>query len=66
MREDVRGANLKAILMEGGTGFNPTADGERKRVTVRGREIGDATRQINAKIVDHGSGDVAELLSDEE
>jgi small subunit ribosomal protein S6e len=66
MREDVRGANLKSILLEGGTGFNPNTDGERKRVTVRGREVGDATRQINAKIVARGSDDVEALLGDEE
>jgi len=66
MREDVRGANLKSILLEGGTGFKPNTDGERKRVTVRGREVGDATRQINAKVVARGSEDVEALLGDEE
>jgi len=65
MRGDVRGANLKAILVEGGTGYNPTRDGERKRVTVRGREISDDTRQINAKIGDRGNQPVDELLGDE-
>ena len=66
MRGDVRGASLKSLLLEGGTGFKPTTDGERKRVTVRGREIGEATRQINAKIVARGSDDVEALLADEE
>ncbi len=65
MRGDVRGANLKSILVEGGTGYNPTRDGERKRVTVRGREISDDTRQINAKIGDRGNQSVDELLDDE-
>ena len=65
MRGDVRGAELSELLLEGGTGYEPTRDGERKRVTVRGREIGDATRQINAQIV-AGDGDVADLLADEE
>jgi len=65
MREDVNGASLKSILLEGGVGFKPSTDGERKRVTVRGREVSDATRQINAKISDHGSGDVDELLAEE-
>ncbi|MFW6435168.1 MAG: 30S ribosomal protein S6e [Halovenus sp.] len=65
MRKDVRGASLKAILLEGGVGFKPSTDGERKRVTVRGREVSDATRQINAKISEHGSGDVDELLAEE-
>ena len=65
MREDVNGASLKSILLEGGVGFKPSTDGERKRVTVRGREVSDATRQINAKISEHGSGDVDELLAEE-
>lgn len=66
MRDDVAGANLKTVLLTGGTGFKPETDGERKRVTVRGREVSDATRQINAKIVEQGDGDVANLLADDE
>ena len=37
MREDVRGTELKNILLDGGTGFDPTREGERKRVTSRPR-----------------------------
>jgi small subunit ribosomal protein S6e len=66
MRDDVRGAALKNIMLEGGTGYHPEKDGERKRVTVRGREISDSTRQINATITARGSEDVAALLGDEE
>lgn len=66
MREDVPGADLEELLLEGGTGYQPQRDGERKRVTVRGAEVGDATRQINATIVEHGSGDVGDLLAGEE
>jgi small subunit ribosomal protein S6e len=66
LRDDVRGSDLTEVLLEGGTGYDPSRDGERKRVTVRGREISDAVRQINATITDHGDGDVAELLDDEE
>jgi small subunit ribosomal protein S6e len=66
MRDDVRGAALKNVMLEGGTGYNPTRDGERKRVTVRGREVSDDTRQINARITGHADGDVAELLGTEE
>ncbi|WP_436933561.1 30S ribosomal protein S6e [Halovenus marina] len=62
MRDDIRGPNLEAVLLEGGTGYNPTKDGERKRVTVRGREVSNATRQINARISERGDGEVAELL----
>lgn len=62
MREGVAGPNLKAVLLTGGTGFNPTRDGERKRVTVRGREVSEDTRQINAEITARGDQSVAELL----
>ena len=65
MRGDVRGADLKNILLEGGTGYHPARDGERKRVTVRGREVSDSTRQINATIVGRGGTAVSELLEAE-
>ena len=37
MRGDVRGPSLQSILTDGGVGFNPERDGERKRITVRTR-----------------------------
>jgi small subunit ribosomal protein S6e len=64
MREDVAGPNLKAVLLTGGTGFNPTREGERKRVTVRGREVSENTRQINVKITGRGDQSIAELLGE--
>ncbi|WP_420182050.1 30S ribosomal protein S6e [Haloarcula sp. KBTZ06] len=66
MRPDVRGVMTKEIMSDGGVGFKPTTDGERKRITVRGREVSDDTRQINAKITARGSDDVAELLGDDD
>lgn len=66
MREDVSGSGTREILLEGGVGFEPTVDGERKRVTVRGAEIGDETRQINAKITERGDTPIPELLSEDE
>ena len=66
MREDVSGTGTAAVLLEGGVGFDPTVDGERKRVTVRGAEISDETRQINAKIVTRGDESVEDLLGDDE
>ncbi|RXK47237.1 30S ribosomal protein S6e [Halorientalis pallida] len=64
MRPDVRGPALTSLLSDGGTGFEPTRDGERKRVTVRGREVSEEVRQINAKITERGSTDVVDLLGD--
>ncbi|WP_336336633.1 30S ribosomal protein S6e [Haloarcula brevis] len=66
MRPDVRGVATKEIMSDGGVGFEPTTDGERKRITVRGREVSDDTRQINAKITARGSEDVDDLLGDDE
>jgi small subunit ribosomal protein S6e len=57
MREDVPGPNLKELLLEGGVGFNPEKEGERRRITVRGAEFSEETAQINAKVV--GEEDVA-------
>jgi small subunit ribosomal protein S6e len=52
MRDDVAGADLKELLLKGGVGYKPSRDGERKRITVRGRQISEATAQVNASIVD--------------
>ena len=52
MRENVPGSAIKELLLEGGVGFNPSRDGERKRITVRGRQVSDETAQVNATIVD--------------
>ncbi|RJS98857.1 30S ribosomal protein S6e [Halococcus sp. IIIV-5B] len=64
MREDVAGSALSSVLLSGGTGFHPTSDGERKRVTVRGREVGDETRQINATITERGDQSVDDLFGE--
>ena len=64
MRTDVSGSGLKELLLEGGVGYKPNRDGERKRVTVRGREVSGETAQINVKVVD-GDGDVAAAFETE-
>ncbi len=63
MRADVSGTRLKELLLEGGVGFKPSREGERKRITVRGREIDDDVAQINASVID-GDGDVAAAFGD--
>jgi small subunit ribosomal protein S6e len=65
MREDVGGTETAAVLLEGGVGFDPTVDGECKRVTVRGAEISEETRQINAKVVARGDDAIDDLLGGE-
>ena len=57
MRDDVGGSELKELLLEGGVGYHPSREGERKRVTVRGRRVSEATAQINARMLDGTFGD---------
>ncbi|MXR40173.1 30S ribosomal protein S6e [Halobaculum sp. WSA2] len=62
MREEVPGSELKELLLAGGVGYKPSRDGERKRVTVRGRQISEETVQINARV----EGSIAEALGEDE
>jgi small subunit ribosomal protein S6e len=64
MRGDVSGPDLKEVLLDGGTGYAPSRDGERRRVTVRGAEVSEEVVQINAKISERGETDVEELLGE--
>ncbi|SNR25338.1 30S ribosomal protein S6e [Halorubrum vacuolatum] len=63
MRTDVSGTRLKELLLDGGVGFKPSRGGERKRITVRGREIADDVAQVNVSVVD-GDGSVADALGE--
>jgi len=66
MHGQVSGSGTTKILSTGGVGFEPTVDGERKRITVRGAEVSEETRQINAKITARGDDSIEELLGDDE
>ncbi|CCQ36912.1 30S ribosomal protein S6e [Natronomonas moolapensis 8.8.11] len=66
MHGEVSGAETTTLLSTGGVGFEPTVDGERKRITVRGAEVSEETRQINAKVASRGDESVEELLGDDE
>ena len=63
LRPDVKGPGLKDVLLQGGPGFKPTRDGERKRVSVRGREISDVVAQLNVSVVE-GDGHVGVALGE--
>ena len=66
MHRRVSGSTTNTILSKGGVGFKPAVEGERKRITVRGAEVSEETRQINAKISSRGDQSVDELLGDDE
>ena len=52
MRSNVHGGVRRSVVLSGGSGFNPTRKGGRKRKTVRGNVITDEIVQINMKIVE--------------
>ena len=66
MRGDVEGQGISEILVNSGTGYNPTRDGERRRVSVRGGEVGDATVQLNTRVVEEGAEDIDSVLGEED
>lgn len=67
LNETVAGPNITEVLMTGRqTGYRPEREGERRRITVRGREISDSAAQVNAAITERGSAEVEALLADED
>jgi small subunit ribosomal protein S6e len=67
MREDVAGSNLTEIMLaERSTGYHPDRDGERRRVTVRGREITEDVVQINATVSETGPDPIPVTLGEED
>ena len=51
----VAGSRLQEVLMkERQTGYKPGRDGERRRITARGREMSDETAQINVTVAEAG------------
>lgn len=47
MVANIHGGAKKYVLLAGGVGFKPKAEGERRRKLVRGRMITDETYQLN-------------------
>jgi len=52
MRPNVHGGVRRKVMLGGGVGFNPKAQGERERKTVRGNVVTDEIVQLNMKIVE--------------
>lgn len=66
MRRDLPGPARKKILVAGGVGFRPVADGVRMRRTMRGREISSEVTQINTVIVEYGQKPLDEIFPKKE
>jgi small subunit ribosomal protein S6e len=62
MRADLPGSKRRRLLVAGGTGYHPTAEGKKRRKSVHGKDISADVGQINVKIVESGAKPVEELL----
>jgi small subunit ribosomal protein S6e len=62
MRADLPGTKRRELLIAGGAGYHPTAEGRKRRKSIHGREISPDIGQINVKIAEAGSKPVEELL----
>jgi small subunit ribosomal protein S6e len=62
MRSDLPGSRRKKLLLAGGIGYHPTAEGRRGRKSVHGRDISPTIGQLNVKIVEAGSKPVEEVF----
>lgn len=66
MRGDLPGQGRRRILVSGGVGFHPVADGMRKRKLLRSNEITSELVQINAKVSSYGEKTLEELVPKKE
>ncbi|MCE8422727.1 MAG: 30S ribosomal protein S6e [Candidatus Methanoperedens sp.] len=62
MRPDLPGPARRKILIAGGVGYHPKADGVRKRKSMRGKEISSDIAQINAVVVEYGEKPLIEVF----
>ena len=61
MRRDVAGQRKTRVLLSGGTGFNPTHNGERRRKLIRGNTFSTDIMQVNLKVT-NGQGQPLDQL----
>lgn len=66
MRGDLPGPARRKILVAGGVGYRPKAEGVKKRKSMRGREISSDVAQINTVIVEYGQKPLGEIFPKKE
>ena len=62
MRGDLPGPARRKILVAGGVGYIPKADGVKKRKSMRGHEISSDISQINTVILEYGQKPLNEIF----
>lgn len=66
MRPEIPGAQRKKLLVSDSVGFDAERDGQRRKKTFRGREIGPDLVQINMRVVEAGPEPVEDHLGEED
>ncbi len=66
MRGDLPGPARRKILIAGGVGYKPKAEGVKKRKSMRGREISSDVAQINTVVVEYGQKPLSEIFPKKE
>src|SRR3970040_2688627 len=66
MRGDLPGPARRKILIAGGVGYKPKAEGVKKRKSMRGREISSDVAQINTVVVEYGQKPLSEIFPTKE
>lgn len=62
IKPDLPGPNRRKILVSGGVGYKPKAEGVKKRKSMRGKEIASDISQINTVIVEYGPKPLNEIF----
>ena len=61
MRQDIKGAQHKRLLLKGGVGYRPKTRGIRRKKRVRGTEVQDDIAQLNIKVIKEGKTALSDL-----
>jgi len=66
MRKGVQGAVRKRILIADGVGYQPKAEGIRRRKSIHGEVVSERVAQINLKVVKEGAKKFDDFLPKKE
>ncbi|MEM3399301.1 MAG: 30S ribosomal protein S6e [Candidatus Micrarchaeia archaeon] len=62
MLPSITGAGKQKVLLSKPPGFRPKREGERRRKTIRGNVISDATMQVNTVVLEYGPKPLEETI----
>lgn len=66
MRKGISGMVRKRVLVAEGTGYNPKADGVRRRKSIHGEVVSERIAQVNLKVLKEGPKKFEEFIPKKE